>query len=318
MSHDDEQLELLAANPAMVIERLLAVGQLDRAREMASGWLAANPDDPDALMMLALIAVNDDRPSEAMAALQQVLSIEPDLAHAHYLTALAQMMLGHIAAAEQAFLRAIRLDPEAAGYRRVYAEMLTSLQQPRVALSLVTDALALDPEDSRLHALQARLLLLTHPDDWQLSEEAARRAVRLDPEDADAHAILATLQLRNGNMDVAEDGFRRALFLEPDNQLALSGLVNATKARYPLYRPMLWYSGLMARYGQTKQITIVLSAWAVMETLRQVVATLPGGERYAELVFMIYLAFCAYTWFANPITKALLRRRYPWMNQAGL
>ena len=29
----------------------------------------------------------------------------------------------------------------------------------------------------------------------------------------------------------------------------------------------------------------------------------------------VYLAFCAYTWFATPITRALLNRQYPWMRE---
>lgn len=306
------------AGRASTVERLLAVGQIDRARELVQQWLADEPDDPIALLMMAHVCVVDDAFEEALSALELVLIQEPDLDVAHRIRGVALLRLGRFADAEEALLTAIALDPADATSRETYARLLVSLERYRAGAQVIRDALELDPDDADLHALQAQLMLTVDPDDLKLSSEAAERAVRLDPGSDDAHAALGMVRLQQRRPDDAETSFRRALFINPNSALALHGLSRTTMTQYPAYRPMLGYSALLRRLGQTGQLAVILGAWALVQALRQLLLGIDGGEFYARLLSYGYLALCAYTWFATPIAIGLLKRRYPWLKEAGL
>jgi hypothetical protein len=147
-----------------------------------------------------------------------------------------------------------------------------------------------------------------HPSKWRVSEEAARRAVELNPEDADSFAILGTIVLFTRRYDEAERHFRTSLELDPMNTLALRGLAQLVMRKNVLYRPFLQYALMMQRFGAGIQLMIVGSMWALASMLRAV-----AQPPLTDVVTFGYLGLCAYTWFATPIMRAILRRRYAWL-----
>jgi hypothetical protein len=114
----------------------------------------------------------------------------------------------------------------------------------------------------------------------------------------------------------AEERFRAALTLDPGNPLARRGLAEALMARTPLYRPFLRYSLFMEGAGPGGRLAVIAGLWALVNAavplLRAGARPLPGMAAPVEAV---YLAFCAYTWFAAPVTRLLLSRQYPWLRQ---
>lgn len=225
------------------------------------------------------------------------------------LLSLALLRLGRFAESETAILEAIRLEPDVAYLFVRYARLLWTCRRGEEALALVTRALELDSDDEEAHALFAALLHDVKPSKWRLSEEAARRAVALDPDDGDGFAILGTILLSQRRWNEAEECFRSALELEPHNRLAIDGLAHVVMGKNALYRPFLAYALMMRKLGTGAQLLVVGTLWALVSLTTALMRDSPA----ASFVTIVYLGLCAYTWFAEPVTRAILRRKYSWL-----
>jgi len=291
------------------LSHLLAIGQFSRAKELAQQQLSSNPHDPSALNDLALVLLCSGDPSGALAASESALAMAPDWAGSWSIRSTSELRLGRFSAAERSILEAIRLMPDEARFFMNYARVLTACGKHQNALAQVRVALELDPDDDEAHRLFATLLHLVSPAKWRVSEGVAVRAVELDPDNDDAHAILGWIRLTAGRIDEAETNFRSSLELSPNNRLAISGLAHVVMAKAWWYRPFLWYSLAMSRFGTALQLFVVVGLWGIVSALHLQVT----DPRVDQVISLSYLGFCAYTWFAEPITRGILRRRYDWL-----
>jgi cytochrome c-type biogenesis protein CcmH/NrfG len=310
MSDDDDSEIRVELGPAALIDQLLAVGQLRRARDIAIDLVSSAPGDPSSFIALASVLLAAREHAPAVEASRQAIELAPDWAHAWSVHSAALFNTGRFREAEAAITEAIRLEPEETRFFSRYARILRACGFSERALELSRRALELDPADEEAHSLFADLLHEVHPSKWRLSEEIARRAIGLNPEDADSYAVLGSILLTARRYDEAEGAFRTALELEPFNALAFGGLAEVVMARNLLYRPFLWYGLLMGRLGVGAQLLVVASLYALASALR---VTVFRQEPAASILNASYLALCAYTWFATPLTRALLRRKYPWL-----
>lgn len=315
---DRDQAALPRGGSFALVFHLLRVGQPARAREMAAALVAADPDDAGAHVALSAVLAALGELGPAQTAADEAVRLAPDLDVPHAQRARVLLQAGRFAAAERAVLEALALDPDDADHHHLYARLLAICERHREALRALTRALELDPDESTAHQLRATLLLKTRPRDWSVSQEAAMRAVALDPEDADAHAVLGAVHLRAGRLDQAEQRFRAALELAPHNPLALSGLTEALMGRNLLYRPFLGWSLFMQRISLGARVAVVAGLWVFASGLA---GALRGSADLALLSVAVrwsYLAFCAYTWFAEPVTRFLLARHYTWMRHVDV
>jgi tetratricopeptide (TPR) repeat protein len=306
---DDASPIRMSISRSAQVHHLLQVGQWRRAKELAAEGIAAEPSSPASYLAMAAVLIGiGDR--GAVDAAQQAIRLDPLWPTAWLTAAAALMNAGRYREAEQHLIEAIRLDPEEPSALTRYARLLQRCGYAERALELARRALELDPNDSDAHATFALLLHEVKPSQWRLSEEVARRAISLFPEDDDSFAVLGAILLTQRRLDEAEEALRTALTLNPRNPLAMEGLAQVLMARQPLYRPLLWYGLLMRRLGMGAQLLVVASLYAVVVALHATVV--PDGLPSLALTAG-YLAVCAYTWFAQPITRAILRRRYRWM-----
>jgi tetratricopeptide (TPR) repeat protein len=308
LSDDSRQLVGLGAHE--LIDYLCTVGQLERARELAAKQIADAPDRPESFLAMARVLIVMRELDAAIAAARQAVTIAPDWSNAWGVHSAALFNAGRFAEAETSIREAIRLAPDRAIYFLRYARILKFCGKSEPALELATKAVELDPDDQDAHQLVAQLLLEVGPSKWHLSEEAARRAIALDPEDDDGYAILGGIQLSQHRYDEAEESYRTALTLNAHNTMALNGLAHVVMGRNWLYGPFLWYALVMSRAGVATRLLVVAGLWAFVSLLR---ATLFHAEPGNSIVSVVYLALCAYTWFAEPVTRAILRRRYRWL-----
>lgn len=304
------------AETADHVSSLLAVGQRRRAQEVATRLIARAPDDPSAHLVLSQVHLVQQNLPAALAAADQAVRLAPDDDRAHAQRARTLLAMGRFAAAERAVAEALALDPADASTHLLRARLLWICDRSVPALAAVEKALRLDPEETDAHQLRALLLLEVRPRDWVVSEATARRAVELDPDDADAHAVLGAVFLHSRRFAQAEERLRAALLLDPANALALRALAEALMARSFVYRPLLRLSLLLQHGGPGLQLAVIAGAWALVNAavplLREGAAPWPS---LVEPVQWGYLAFCAYTWFAGPVVRGLLNRRYPWLRR---
>ena len=72
----------------------------------------------------------------------------------------------------------------------------------------------------------------------------------------------------------------------------------------------------MGRSNPGLRLAIVVGAWVLVSALGSVLSQDPRTAGIGQAVSYAYIAFCVYTWFATPITRFLLSRRYPWLKDA--
>jgi len=310
--HDDDDREVtpIEVGRLAMVEHLLAVGQVTRARQVALDQISADPEDPRSYVSLARVHLQSGEKDAAVGAAEQAIRLAPEWPAVWRVHATALFSKGQFSGAERSLLEAIRLDPDDGSLFQMYARVLSICGRPKEALEWAERALELDPDDETAHHLFAALLHQVHPSKWKVSEDLARRAVSLNPQDADSFAVLGAILVARRRFDEAEQHFRTALSLEPANRLALEGLAQIVMGKNPFYKPFLSYQLAMMRLGAGAQLLVVASLWAMVSTAH---ALLDAQGLASTIVTFGYLAFCAYTWFALPVTRAILRRKYPWL-----
>jgi adenylate cyclase len=93
------------------------------------------------------VELAEARRAEALAASEEALRLQPDLAEAHVSRANVLSMLGRAGEAERDFRRALELNPALAGGRYFYARHLQGAGRLREAAEMYEDAARNDPED---------------------------------------------------------------------------------------------------------------------------------------------------------------------------
>jgi tetratricopeptide (TPR) repeat protein len=166
-------------------------GRLEEAEHIYRQVLVADPNQPDALHLLGVIARRAGNSVLAVEYLQRATERSPLFAAAHY-------NLGNV------FRDTKRLDEAAASYRR---------------------AIDLEPDLAEAHSgLGTALLELG---DWQEAANCFRRTIELRPNDVNARNSLGVILQDHAFAAEAIECFRAALAIRPDNAEARYNLGRA-------------------------------------------------------------------------------------------
>jgi hypothetical protein len=123
--------------------------------------------------------------------------------------------------------------------------------------------------------------------------ESIEQALSRYPDNASIHANYGWALLQQGKSVEAMHAFREALRLEPHLEWARQGVVQAFKARNPLYQWLLRYFLWMSRLNLRTKGLIVVLGWLLAQLLGP--------------LLWLYLLFVFLTWVADPLTTLLLR-----------
>lgn len=128
-------------------------------------------------------------------------------------------------AAEQAFRRAIELNPGYSTAHHWYSLLLATLGRFDEAETAIGRAVERDPLSRIIRTIEARLRWLRG--DAEGAVTGHRRALELDPSYAVGHMWLALAYENQGMIDEARRHYRRATTLDPDGPVPLAGLAHA-------------------------------------------------------------------------------------------
>lgn len=275
---------------------------------------------------MSLMAVH--RHEDAVAELHRLLAREPEFSPAHYQLALAYSAMPDAGEkALEAIDRAIALDADDADYLATKALILCDLDRAKEGLKVAEEALSLDPGSFQWYAKASALMGLRK---WRDALTACECAQELDP-DYDAALNLRTLLVRvTGNLEAAESGsleqlsrrpedpvalsnagwtylergerakaeelFREALRIDPNDEYARDGLLQAFKSRSLFYRVYLKWVFLLQRMEGKSQWLLIIGLYlgyrvgrAALDQIHPVL----GGVvvlAYLLLVFGTFLA----------------------------
>jgi tetratricopeptide (TPR) repeat protein len=136
------------------LERLS--GQPEQAEKVLRGMLAADPDDEDALQQLTQLLLEANRSNEAIGLLTQALKRTPTAGLYDQLgDAYSQLHDGN--QAEEAYRKAVELDPGQASHRHALAQSLFEQEKYAEAATEYQKLAEMEPDDANNHLRLAEI-----------------------------------------------------------------------------------------------------------------------------------------------------------------
>lgn len=289
-------------DPWALIEQHLHEGDWVGAERQLALWLARYPVDDHArsLRVICLIELKRWREAEEDAG---ILVRAHDDGHAHWLLGQVLLGKGEKRRAWDEAQRAVALDDGNPEHYLLHARAALALGRSEEAFAAVERALAVDAENEV--GLRLRGMLLQHKGRADEAEEIFQAALQRNALDAFAHAGQGWIALQRGDA-AAVQHFRESLALSPDSEYAREGLIQALKARNPVYRLMLRYFLWMQRQGR-RQWLYIIAAVMIFRLLRETAEARPALAPVIWPLIGLYLMFLLLSWISEPLFDVLLR-----------
>jgi tetratricopeptide (TPR) repeat protein len=286
---------------------LLLFGQ--SRHELAEGELrqslAGDPHDAFAHALLALCLAKREQFKEATEEARQAIHLSPDFPFAHYTLASICQARNLNAEALAAIQEALRLDASDADYFALLAGIHVDERRWPAALEAAEQGLQLDSEHIGCTNLRAIALIKL----GRRAEAGAtiNAALAKNPEDSVTHANQGWTLLEQGDPKKALEHFREALRLDPENEWARQGIVEALKAQHFIYALMLRYFLWMSRLSSRAQWGIILGGYFGNRLLSGLAKSVPELAPWVLPLRILYVVFALLTWIADPLFNLFLR-----------
>jgi tetratricopeptide (TPR) repeat protein len=202
-------------------------GRLEQAARQYQNILAGNPDHPDALHLLGVLAHQLGNHTVAAERIGRAVSLRPSAAAYHGNLAEVYRALGRLDDAAASCRTALQLDPDNAAAANTLGLVLLTQDRPAEAAEQFRAALRHRPDFGlACNNLGNALRLLGDKDQALL---CFRRAVEIDPNLAEAQSNLGQFLLERKQLDDALVHCREAVRLRPDFAPASSNLGNVLR-----------------------------------------------------------------------------------------
>lgn len=290
------------------LERALLLFQQSR-HELAENELrqalAADPHDAWAHALLALCLAAREKFDDATTEARQAIHLAPDFPFAHYAHAHVLYHRHHHPEALTAIQEAIRLDSTDADYFALLASIHFDEKRWPEALSAAEQGLQFDSEHVGCTNLRAMAMVKL----GRKAEAGATigAALAKNPDNAVTHANQGWTLLEQGDPKKALEHFREALRLDPENEWARHGIVEALKARNIIYAAMLKYFLWMSKLSGRAQWAIILVGYFGNNALGSLARSNPDLAPWIWPIRILYIVFALMTWLAYPLFNLLLR-----------
>ena len=285
---------------------LMAQQRYELAEEVLGQELAQDPNSAMAHSLLAICMLQDrDRIKDATREAEQGIHLAPDSAYSFFVHAQVMRQRNQFDEGLASIDRAIALEPDDPAFYAVRAAFLGQKNDWRACLEAAETGLQYDPDDEACRAF--RSLSLERLGRVQDAVSEAQLAIRRDPDSATAHASLGWAHLQNGDYRQAQVAFREALRLEPSNEFARSGMVQALNSNSVIFRFFMSIFNWMSRLDNRVQWGLIIGLWLGIQFLDDIAAQFPWFSPYVLPLIMFYLLFVMMSWIATPLFNTFLR-----------
>lgn len=292
-------------NRLFKVQILLQQGRYTEAETMLSDLLHEDATNVNYLSLLAEVNLQQHKPERAHTLIDNAIGLAPDIPHLYYIKSRICLQEDKLGEAEKYISRAIALDPYDADYLAFLGQIKLALKKYEEALQMADRALEVDAEN--LLALNTRSTALVKLNRSEESFATIQGALREDPFNAYTHANYGWGLLEKGDHKKAMEHFKEALSSDPNMKYAQAGMLEALKARNPVYRLFLrysfWIGNLTARY----QWGFIIAFYLGFRGLK-VLARSSEQLRPYLMPLVVALAIVAFsTWIITPIGNLFLR-----------
>ena len=280
----------------------------DAERELLPA-LASAPDSAEVHALLAICRIRLERAAEALPCATTAIGLAPAWAFTHYVHALVLRDLKKFKAALDAVAEAIRIDSHDADHFTLQASIHLQRDDWTAALASADEALRLNPEDNTAANLRAMALVRLGRKDEAV--HTVSQNLSRDPNDAFSHANQGWNALHRNDPLRAQEHFREALRLDASLDYARQGLLEALKARNPVYRVMLAYFLWSGRASQKIQWAFIIGVIFGNRIIGNLSDANPQLAWFFVPLQVLFYAFIYLSWTAGPMFNfALLFDRF--------
>jgi predicted CXXCH cytochrome family protein len=203
-------------------DALTQAGQPTRAISLLNHALKVAPNDALLWYQLGIAHSSRERgaepETEAIAAFEKAVTLDPDLAEAHNLLGAALAGKGELDRAEKELLSALRVNPDLPDALGNLGHLLATRGDLAQAAFYLARSVQLKPDDAEARTNYA--VTLAGLNRFEEAQRQIEAAVKTDPRSPDAHNFRGSLLSRNGSPDEALSEFLEAIKLRPDFGLA--------------------------------------------------------------------------------------------------
>lgn len=289
------------------LQRALLLMRQDRADEAIREFhavLAEDSGDATAHACLALLHAERGAWKEGDDHARQAVALTPDSPFAHYALAKVFFHRQRFPEAASAIEEAIRLDPYDADSFSLLAAIRMSTSAWKKALAAADAGLAIDPEHQGCTTARSRSLLQLG--DREAAAATIEGALRRNPDDSATHTTQGWAMLHGGDPNRAAEHFREALRLDPTSEYARSGIVEALKARNPIYRWLLGYFLWMEKLPPRMRWGVVVGGFFIARILARRQPASDAEGWMIGIFLAAYGAFALLTWVGDSVFNLLL------------
>jgi tetratricopeptide (TPR) repeat protein len=284
---------------------LFEQSRYDLAEQELRQSLAETPDEAAAHTLLALCLAHREAFDEATREAKRGIELAPDLPFGFYAIGCIYRDRNRFDEAATAAEEAIRLDPEDADYHGLLASV--RLAQSRWQDALASAETGLESEPEHVGCTNLRAIALVKLGRRAEAGATIDAALARDPDNSVTHANQGWTLLDRGDAKRALEHFRESLRLDPTNDWARHGIVEALKARNVVYALMLRYFLWMAKLSGGARWAVILGGYFLYRALSSVAAANPTIAPYIRPLIIAYTIFALMTWLSSPFFNLLLR-----------
>ncbi|MCW3081555.1 tetratricopeptide repeat protein [Segetibacter sp.] len=295
----------MADNLIQRAQILIQQNRYEEAGHLLRNILSQDPNNIFVLAMLSQVKLQQDDTKEAEELIDSAIGLSPDTAYLFYIKASIAIRKNKYDEAEKNLQTAVAIDPDEADFFALWASVKLTRKQYEKALELADEALQRDPENILgLNIRSTALLKLNRKED---SFSTIEGALAQDPNNAYTHSNYGWGLLEKGDHKKALEHFREALKNNPNSQHAQSGMAQALKAKYILYRLFLKYAFFMGNLSKKNQWGLIIGFYLATRLLNFIVESYKSLQPIL-IPFMVLIALFAFsTWIITPVSNLFLR-----------
>jgi Tfp pilus assembly protein PilF len=238
-----------------------------------------------------------------MAAIGDAIGIEPEWSDLHATRSHILVRMNRREEAVSAAGQAVGLAPFSVYAHSAMAAALLHAEKYADAENAARLALSLDPDDDFAANILAEALRIQGKS--QENAGQIRAMLSRDPENPHTHASAGWAALQDGDRAKAQEHFLEALRLDPENEAARAGLLEAYKARSPLYRGHLSYCFWIQRFSHGRQVGLLIGMLLAVILARRMLLAANAYWLYLA-VGIVYILFVLWSHLASAVGNFLV------------
>jgi tetratricopeptide (TPR) repeat protein len=253
-----EQLKSTEPGSLLVDTRLASIfyrTDRTRAASLVKAVLASHPENADAQLLSAQLAIDDRKLTEAKSAIDALIKQSPRLAQAHFLNGRVLLELGRFGDAAKAFSEVVALNPRAVPARLHLARLQLLENKVPAARQMASEVLQLAPGNP------AARLVIVQADRASGDLAAANRQIadlaRSFPDWSPVHSEAARLAIFQSDWTTAGKALDRLEALDANSREAFEGRLAVDVGRKDFKSAFQRLDGRLAKDPNDQRVLLV-------------------------------------------------------------